>query len=72
MASIGSSTVGYIAVREPEHGVKRKPKGAGFDVEDAFLTLLERELEDVACAHAEELAAVVPTLSAALAWPGQA
>ena len=34
--------------------------------------VLTRELEDVACAHAEELAAVVPTLSAALAWPGQA
>ena len=31
--------------------------------------ILTRELEDVACAHAEELAAIVPTLSAALAWP---
>jgi len=36
---------------------------------DAVLT---RELEDVACAHAEELAAIVPTLAAALAWPAQA
>ena len=34
--------------------------------------VLTRELEDVACAHAEELAAVVPALSAMLAWPGQA
>lgn len=34
---------------------------------DAVLT---RELEDVASAHAEELAAVLPDLSAALAWPG--
>jgi hypothetical protein len=34
--------------------------------------VLTRELEDVACAHAEELAGVVPALSAALAWPGQA
>jgi hypothetical protein len=34
--------------------------------------VLTRELEDVACAHAEELAAVVPALSATLAWPGQA
>jgi excisionase family DNA binding protein len=31
-----------------------------------------RELEDVACAHAEELAGVVPGLGAALAWPGEA
>jgi len=31
--------------------------------------VLTRELEDVASAHAEELAAAVPTLSAALAWP---
>jgi hypothetical protein len=34
--------------------------------------VLTRELEDVACAHAEELAAAVPSLSAALAWPAQA
>jgi len=34
---------------------------------DAVLT---RELEDVASAHAEELAAVLPDLAAALAWPG--
>jgi hypothetical protein len=34
---------------------------------DAVLT---RELEDVASAHAEELAAALPDLSAALAWPG--
>ncbi len=34
---------------------------------DAVLT---RELEDVASAHAEELAAVLPELHAALAWPG--
>src|SRR5436305_2002389 len=43
-------------------------KRHGTSVDD----VLTRELEDVACAHAEELAAVVPTLSAALAWPGQA
>jgi hypothetical protein len=34
--------------------------------------VLARELEDVACAHAEELAAAMPALTAALAWPGQA
>jgi len=34
---------------------------------DAVLT---RELEDVASAHAEELATVLPDLAAALAWPG--
>jgi hypothetical protein len=34
---------------------------------DAVLT---RELEDVASAHAEELAAVLPDLAEALAWPG--
>ncbi len=34
---------------------------------DAVLT---RELEDVASAHAEELAVVLPDLAAALAWPG--
>jgi len=34
---------------------------------DAVLT---RELDDVASAHAEELAAVLPDLAAALAWPG--
>jgi hypothetical protein len=34
--------------------------------------LQPRELvEDVACAHAGELAAVVPTLNAALAWPAK-
>ena len=33
--------------------------------------VLARELEDVACAHAEDLAAMVPALSQALAWPGQ-
>jgi len=32
--------------------------------------VLTRELEDVASAHAEELAAVLPNLNAALAWPG--
>ena len=32
--------------------------------------VLTRELEDVACAHAEELAAAVPGFAAALAWPG--
>ena len=31
--------------------------------------VLRRELEDVACAHAEELVASVPELAAALAWP---
>ncbi len=34
---------------------------------DAVLT---RELEDLASAHAEELAAALPDLSSALAWPG--
>jgi hypothetical protein len=34
---------------------------------DAILT---RELEDVASAHAEELASALPNLAAALAWPG--
>ena len=34
---------------------------------DAVLT---RELEDVASAHAEELAKVLPELASALAWPG--
>jgi hypothetical protein len=34
--------------------------------------ILTRELDDVACAYAEELAAVMPALSAALAWPGEA
>ena len=34
---------------------------------DAVLT---RELEDVASAHAEELATVLPELASALAWPG--
>jgi hypothetical protein len=33
--------------------------------------VLARELEDVVCAHAEELAAALPALTAALAWPGQ-
>jgi hypothetical protein len=32
--------------------------------------VLTRELEDVASAHAEELATVIPDLAAALAWPG--
>jgi hypothetical protein len=31
--------------------------------------VLTRELEDVACAHAEELARVIPGFEAALAWP---
>lgn len=31
--------------------------------------VLARELEDVACAHAEELARAVPGFAAALAWP---
>lgn len=34
--------------------------------------VLTHELEDLACAHAEELAEVVPGLEAALAWPGGA
>jgi hypothetical protein len=34
--------------------------------------VLARELEDVACAHAEELATVMPMLSEVLAWPGAA
>jgi hypothetical protein len=33
--------------------------------------VLTRELEDVACAHAKELAGMVPTLAEALAWPSQ-
>jgi hypothetical protein len=32
--------------------------------------VLTRELEDVACAHSEELAAGVPGFAEALAWPG--
>jgi hypothetical protein len=32
-------------------------------------TVLTRELEDVACAHAEKLAGVAPELATALAWP---
>jgi excisionase family DNA binding protein len=43
-------------------------KRHGTTVDDVVM----RELEDVACAHAEELAAVVPALAAALAWPAQA
>src|SRR6266542_5420038 len=31
--------------------------------------VLTRELEDVACAHAEELAVLLPGFEAALAWP---
>jgi hypothetical protein len=31
--------------------------------------VLARELEDVACAHAEELGAAVPGLAIGLAWP---
>jgi len=31
--------------------------------------VLTRELEDVACAHAEELAGAVPGFESALAWP---
>jgi endonuclease/exonuclease/phosphatase (EEP) superfamily protein YafD len=31
--------------------------------------VLTRELEDVACAHAEELEAAVPGFAEALAWP---
>ena len=33
--------------------------------------VLRRELEDVASANAEELAAVLPELASALAWPGR-
>jgi hypothetical protein len=31
--------------------------------------VLTRELEDVVCAHVEELGAAVPELATALAWP---
>jgi hypothetical protein len=31
--------------------------------------VLTRELEDVACAHAEELAAAVPGFAEAMVWP---
>jgi hypothetical protein len=31
--------------------------------------VLTRELEDVACAHAEELAVLLPGFEAAMAWP---
>ena len=34
--------------------------------------VLTRELEDVACAHSEELAAAVPGLEIALGWPESA
>ncbi|HYO78322.1 MAG TPA: hypothetical protein VE010_17820 [Thermoanaerobaculia bacterium] len=34
--------------------------------------VLTRELEDVGCAHAEELAAAVPGFEAALVWPESA
>ena len=34
--------------------------------------VLARELEDVACAHADELSAALPELNAALAWPSPA
>jgi hypothetical protein len=34
--------------------------------------VLTRELEDVACAHAEELAAVVPGFEMAMVWPASA
>jgi hypothetical protein len=32
--------------------------------------VLTRDLEDVASAHAEELAGALPDLAATLAWPG--
>jgi hypothetical protein len=32
--------------------------------------VLSRELEDVACAHSEELATALPGFALALAWPG--
>jgi hypothetical protein len=32
--------------------------------------VLTRELEDVACAHANELSALLPGFDAAMAWPG--
>jgi hypothetical protein len=31
--------------------------------------VLTRELEDVACAHAEELSRAIPGFAAALTWP---
>jgi hypothetical protein len=34
--------------------------------------VLTRELEDIACAHAEELAAVVPGFDMAMVWPESA
>src|SRR5947209_18520423 len=34
--------------------------------------VLARELEDVACAHADELSAALPELNAELAWPSPA
>jgi hypothetical protein len=34
--------------------------------------VLARELEDVACAHSEELARGLPGFEAALAWPERA
>jgi len=34
--------------------------------------VLARELEDVACAHSEELAGALPGFEAALSWPGAA
>lgn len=34
--------------------------------------VLARELEDVACAYAEELASAIPGFRAAMEWPGEA
>jgi hypothetical protein len=33
--------------------------------------VLTRELEDVACAYAEELASAIPGFGAAMEWPGE-
>lgn len=49
--------------REMLRGLARRNETSVDDV-------LTRELEDVACAHAEELASALPGFEAALAWPG--
>ncbi len=50
--------------REMLHFLARR---AGMSVDH----VLTRELEDVACVHAEELRAAVPGFGAAMAWPGE-
>jgi len=68
MRSNSSNQNGFMALRHTTAVTLRPPNSArkhGTTVDE----VVTRELEDVACAHAEELAGMLPGMRVGMEWP---